>query len=38
MPFIFKKLSISDIILIETKIFHDDRGFFFESFKASDFN
>lgn len=37
MPFIFKKLSIPDIILIETKIFPDDRGFFFESFKASDF-
>lgn len=37
MPFTFKKLSIPDVILIEPKAFPDDRGYFFESFKASDF-
>jgi dTDP-4-dehydrorhamnose 3,5-epimerase len=34
---IFTPLSIPDVILIEPKVFTDDRGFFFESFKASDF-
>ncbi|SVD63878.1 uncharacterized protein METZ01_LOCUS416732, partial [marine metagenome] len=24
-------LSIPDVLLIEPKVFHDDRGFFFES-------
>jgi dTDP-4-dehydrorhamnose 3,5-epimerase len=37
VPFTFKLLSIPDIILIEPKIFPDERGFFFESFKSSDF-
>ena len=37
MTFTFKKLSISDIILIEPKSFSDDRGFFLESFKTSEF-
>ncbi len=37
MPFTFKKLDISDVIVIEPKIFSDDRGFFLESFKKSDF-
>jgi dTDP-4-dehydrorhamnose 3,5-epimerase len=37
MPFTFKRLSISDVIFIEPKSFSDDRGFFFESFKESDF-
>jgi len=37
MPFSFKPLAIPDVILIESKIFPDDRGFFLESFKASDF-
>ncbi len=37
MPFTFKRLSIPDIILIEPKLFSDDRGFFLESFKESDF-
>lgn len=26
------KLSIPDVVLIEPKVFGDDRGFFFESF------
>ena len=37
MPFTFKKLKISDVILIEPKSFHDERGFFLENFKDSDF-
>jgi len=37
MPFSFKKLQVSDVILIETKQFLDNRGFFLESFKKSEF-
>ena len=37
MPFIFKKLSIPEIILIEPKVFDDPRGFFLETYKHSDF-
>jgi dTDP-4-dehydrorhamnose 3,5-epimerase len=38
MPFSFKKLEIPDVILVEAKTFPDDRGFFMESFKESEFN
>jgi dTDP-4-dehydrorhamnose 3,5-epimerase len=38
MPFSFKPLAIADVVLIEPKAFPDERGFFFESFKASDFD
>ena len=34
---IVKSLSIADILLVEPKIFEDDRGFFFESFNQVDF-
>lgn len=37
MPFIFKRLSIPDVILIEPRIFPDGRGLFFESYKLTDF-
>lgn len=37
MPFKFKKLEIPDVILIEPIVFADERGFFIETFKASDF-
>ena len=37
MPFAFKRLSIPDVILVEPHSFSDDRGFFFESFKETDF-
>ena len=37
MNFIFKKLSIPEVILIEPKLFFDERGFFFENFKEDDF-
>ena len=37
MGFIFKKLDISDVILIEPKIYFDNRGFFYEGFRQSVF-
>ncbi len=37
MPFNFKRLEIPDVILIEPKVFGDERGFFMETYKASDF-
>ena len=37
MPFTFKRLSIHDVMLAQPKSFSDDRGFFLESFKESDF-
>lgn len=37
MSFIFKKLEIPEIILIEASAFHDERGYFTEVFKASEF-
>ena len=37
MPFTFKRLSMPDVILVQPKSFSDDRGFFLESFKESDF-
>ena len=38
MEFSFKKLKISDLILISKKSYHDQRGFFFENYKESVFN
>ncbi len=38
MPFNFTPLNIPDIMLIEPRIFRDERGYFFESFKTSDFH
>ena len=37
MPFEFKRLEISDVILIKPKVFGDERGFFMETYKKSDF-
>lgn len=37
MPFTFTSLKIADVILVEPKVFPDDRGYFMETFKASDF-
>jgi len=37
MPFEFKRLEIPDVILIVPKVFGDDRGFFMETYKDSDF-
>jgi dTDP-4-dehydrorhamnose 3,5-epimerase len=33
----FKKLSITEVLLIEPKIFNDERGFFFESYNQKEF-
>lgn len=37
MSFKFTRLSIPDVILIESQIFQDERGFFLENFKESIF-
>lgn len=37
MPFEFERLSIKDVILVKPKVFGDNRGFFLESYKKSDF-
>ena len=37
MPFEFKKYEISDVQLVIPKVFPDDRGFFLESYKKSEF-
>jgi dTDP-4-dehydrorhamnose 3,5-epimerase len=37
MPFIFTMLEIPGVVLIETKKFGDDRGFFMETYKQSKF-
>jgi len=38
MAFKFKKLANPDVILIEPDVFGDERGFFVEIYKFSDFN
>ncbi|MCS7231522.1 MAG: dTDP-4-dehydrorhamnose 3,5-epimerase [Elusimicrobiota bacterium] len=37
MPFEFKKLEIPEVYLIIPKVFKDERGFFMEVYKKSDF-
>ncbi len=37
MPFPFTTLEIPEIVLIEPKVFPDERGFFMETYKHSDF-
>lgn len=37
MPFKFTKLSIPDVVLVEPRVFRDERGFFIESYKYSEF-
>ena len=37
MPFEFKRLEIPDVILIKPKVFEDERGFFMEVYKRSEF-
>jgi len=37
MPFEFEPQRIKDVILIKPKVFGDNRGFFLESYKDSDF-
>lgn len=38
MPFKFERLAIPDVILIEPKVFPDERGVFMETYKYSDFS
>jgi len=37
MPFVFTPGPIEGLIIIEPRIFHDERGFFMETYKESDF-
>ena len=37
MPFEFQRMEIEDVILVKPKVFGDNRGFFLESYKKSDF-
>ena len=37
MPFKFEKQLIKEVILIEPNVFEDNRGFFMETYKKSDF-
>lgn len=37
MPFVFEKTEIEDVILVTPKVFGDERGFFAETYKKSEF-
>jgi dTDP-4-dehydrorhamnose 3,5-epimerase len=37
MPFEFKSLEIPGLVVVRPQVFGDDRGFFFELYKQSDF-
>jgi len=37
MGFLFHKTKLDDVFVVEPKVFADDRGFFLESYKASEF-
>ncbi len=37
MPFEFQRLAIEDVVLVKPKVFGDNRGFFMESYKKSEF-
>ena len=37
MPFNFKRLEIPQVILVEPRVFPDERGFFMETYKMPDF-
>jgi dTDP-4-dehydrorhamnose 3,5-epimerase len=38
VPFEFTRLAISDVIQVQPKVFGDNRGFFVETYKYSEFN
>ncbi len=38
MPFQFERLQIPELILIKPEVFSDERGFFMETYKYSDFS
>ena len=37
MPFTFERTKISDVIVVTPKVFKDERGFFLETYKRSEF-
>ena len=37
MPFEFEKLDIKEVILVKPRVFCDERGFFLETYKQSEF-
>jgi dTDP-4-dehydrorhamnose 3,5-epimerase len=37
VPFTFRRLEIPEVILIEPRVFGDERGFFMETYKMPDF-
>jgi dTDP-4-dehydrorhamnose 3,5-epimerase len=37
MPFEYEALKISGVVLVKPRLFPDDRGYFFETYKKSDF-
>jgi len=37
MPFEFEKLKLEGLVLVKPRVFPDDRGFFIENYKKSDF-
>lgn len=37
MPFIFQKFDIPDLVLVKPTVFKDNRGFFMETYKKSEF-
>lgn len=38
MPYIARPTAIPEVLILEPKVFADDRGFFFESFNQRDFH
>jgi dTDP-4-dehydrorhamnose 3,5-epimerase len=38
VPFQFRRLRLSEVVLVEAKQFPDNRGFFMEAYKLSDFS
>ena len=37
MPYTVSQTAIPEVLILEPKVFGDDRGFFFESFNQQDF-
>jgi len=37
VPFTFRRLEIPDVVLVQARAFEDERGFFLEAYKRSDF-
>ena len=37
MPFTFKPAPLDGLVIVEPRVFDDERGFFYESYKASEF-